>query len=695
MTPQAERLYELLPALYRIRDAERGEPLKAYLSVLAEQIAVLQENLDQLYDDQFIETCAEWVAPYIGGLIGYRTLHDVSDATRSARAEVANTIGYRRRKGTAAVLEQLARDVTGWPARAVEFFQLLGTTQYMNHVRPRNLCAVDMRAWEPLVRIGTGFDSLSHTIDVRHIATQGGRYNIPNIGLFLWRLHPYRLQDSPAVPLSGDAHRYRFSPLGQDIPLFTLPETEEEITHLANPINVPEPIRRRVLHESLDQYYGAILSLSVKTAAGPVDRSQVHVCDLSGDDAADWAHDPAAGIAIDPVLGRLAFPSGDAAPQDVRVSFHYGFSKDMGGGEYERSDSFDDQALPVEDVASPTSIQTALDNAASGGVVRISDNGRYTAALSITANSGAQVIFRARNGQRPNLVLPSELMIHIDPDATVILNGLLLSGAHLRVMATAGEGVRRLVLRHCTLVPGLSLNPDGSPQTPNAGSLLVEQSDLVLEIDHCIVGGLRTMPGVRVAIRDSIVDATIPEAIAYSAPDDVSPAGVLVIEDSTVIGKVHTQRMDLASNVIFFATLAPVDSWPSPVHSDQKQKGCVRFSFLPEGARVPRRYRCQPDLAIAAAFKEAGSSLTNAQEAAVSAMVRRRVVPAFTGSRYGQPAYMQLAVCTLDEIRAGADDESEMGAFHDLHAPQREINLRTRLDEYLRFGLEAGIFYET
>ena len=36
-----------------------------------------------------------------------------------------------------------------------------------------------------------------------------------------------------------------------------------------------------------------------------------------------------------------------------------------------------------------------------------------------------------------------------------------------------------------------------------------------------------------------------------------------------------------------------------------------------------------------------------------------------------------------------------MGAYHRLYAPQREANLRTRLDEYLRFGLEAGILYAT
>ena len=72
----------MLPALYRIRDAEQGSPLKALCGVIAEEIAVLRENLDQLYDDQFIETCAEWVAPYIGDLIGYRPLHGVTARDR-------------------------------------------------------------------------------------------------------------------------------------------------------------------------------------------------------------------------------------------------------------------------------------------------------------------------------------------------------------------------------------------------------------------------------------------------------------------------------------------------------------------------------------------------------------------------------------------------------------------------------------
>src|SRR6187399_770300 len=103
MSFDAEGMYELLPAIYRIRDADQGESLKAFLSVIADQVGVLEEDLAQLYDDQFIETCAPWVIPYIGDLIGYRSLHARVARVGGARAEVAHTLAFRRRKGTAAM----------------------------------------------------------------------------------------------------------------------------------------------------------------------------------------------------------------------------------------------------------------------------------------------------------------------------------------------------------------------------------------------------------------------------------------------------------------------------------------------------------------------------------------------------------------------------------------------------------------
>src|SRR3954464_1599230 len=128
MTMSAERLYALLPAYDRVRDQESGRALEALIGVLSRTVAALDEDLDQLYDDQFIETCSDWVVPYIGDLIGYRQLHGVAPKISSPRAEVADTIRLRRGKGTAATLETLARDVTGWDAHVVEMVQRLATT---------------------------------------------------------------------------------------------------------------------------------------------------------------------------------------------------------------------------------------------------------------------------------------------------------------------------------------------------------------------------------------------------------------------------------------------------------------------------------------------------------------------------------------------------------------------------------------
>ncbi|MEQ8161426.1 MAG: phage tail protein, partial [Smithellaceae bacterium] len=136
MTITPDQLYELLPAIYRVRDAERGEPLKALLSVMAAQINIVEEDIDQLYENWFIETCEEWLVPYIGDLLGVRPLQGANDEAFSQRAYVANTLSYRRRKGTLAVLEELVRDVTAWPAKAVEFFELLAATQHLQHLRP-------------------------------------------------------------------------------------------------------------------------------------------------------------------------------------------------------------------------------------------------------------------------------------------------------------------------------------------------------------------------------------------------------------------------------------------------------------------------------------------------------------------------------------------------------------------------------
>src|SRR5580704_2796720 len=189
-TTPGQKLFNLLPALYRVKDAQIAAsqklttgPLQSLLALLEEQLAVVAEDMDQLYDDQFIETCAPWVIPYIGDLIGYQSVNGVAAAVASPRAEVANTISLRRRKGTVLVLEQLARDVTGWGAHAVEFFKILAAAQYTKQIRPHNHYAPDLRHWQTREYMDTAFNATAHRVDVHRIAVERGRYNIQNIGI--------------------------------------------------------------------------------------------------------------------------------------------------------------------------------------------------------------------------------------------------------------------------------------------------------------------------------------------------------------------------------------------------------------------------------------------------------------------------------------------------------------------------------
>lgn len=664
-----------------------GGPLASLLAVFAEQVAVLQEDLDQLYDDQFIETCADWVVPYIGELVGSRALHGIAGIA-SPRADVAHTTENRRHKGTVPVIEQVARDVTGWDASAVEFFQRLIVTQYMNHIRPRCAAAPDMRRWEPLERVGTAFDPIMRTIDVRRIASRRGRYNIKNIGVFLWRLNAYPLSGSPAARL--DARRWRFHPLGIDQPIYTHPATEDDITDLATPLNVPVPISRRVLATRIADYYTGTdnIARSLRLyddstgSMQPIDIAKIRICNLS-DSGATWAHLPPAGVyVIDPVLGRIAVPPGLPAAVQVRADFHYGFSADMGGGEYEREASFETAQTPSLLLRVPgdfTTIQAALNALSGAGVVEISDSGRYTETLSINASADKRIELRAANNHRPTLILGGPMTLAGGARAEIRLNGLLISGAGLQVQASGGNALRKLLIAHCTLVPGLSLSADSAPVSPTQPSLTVGALDLAVTIDHTITGSLRIDPVAQVSARDSIIDATATTGVAYAAPDGGAPAvpslagAPLSLDACTVIGKVRALSLLLVSNSILIADTVTGDKWTAPVIAERRQEGCIRFSYVPLSARVPRRYQCLPE----------------------SAPKPELATPRFTSLRYGFAAYCQLARSSGERLLTGAEDEAEPGAFHSLYQPQRETNLRIRLEEYVRVGLQSGIFYES
>jgi hypothetical protein len=730
--PRLDRLYDLLPAIYRMRDAGRGWPLRALLRVIAEQVNVLEDDIERLYDNWFIETADDWVVPYLGDLIGYTPvaeaglLGDVQ--TERGRAlnrvlvpqrELCNTLRYRRRKGTLALLELLAGDVAGWPARAVEFFKLLGWNQNLNHPHLNRARVVDVRRVDDLALLGTPFDPVARSVDVRRINSRHttGRHNIPSIGLFVWRLPVFSVTHAPAYCVeTAGPHCLTFSVLGQDAPLYLQPTPESTPEQIAQEMNVPAPIRRHALLKSKELFYGVEKSFAIWAegwggypAHQPLPAHAVVAADLT-----DWSYQPREKhVAVDPVLGRIAFPTGHLPRKGVRVTYHYAFSAPMGGGEYQRPIF---HPAPVEGVEATLyrvgekeayhrlgdALRAWRRQKPQHAVIELAESGVFVEPVGIALPDGQSLQLRAANGTRPVLRLldwqtdsPDALSVTMGRGSRLVLDGLVVTGRAVHI--TGPERAQpadprapicgsEIVIRHCTLVPGWGLGHDCEPKRPAEPSLELYHIRARLRIEHSILGSIqihedevRTDP-IPVCISDSILDATAPRKEAIGAPGwDVAHA-LLTIRRCTVFGIVDVHAVELAENCVFHDC----------VNVARRQIGCMRFCYVPRGCRTPRRYRCQPETAMQTAMEKLTDPAARAQAAELA---RQRVQPQLNSTRYGEPAYGQLALDCPDEIRRGADDESEMGAFHELYQPQREANLRARLDEYTAAGMNAGVLF--
>ncbi|XHX79863.1 MAG: WD40/YVTN/BNR-like repeat-containing protein [Stenomitos frigidus ULC029] len=376
--PIPERLYNLLPGIYQSYDALQGEPLRALLALLEQELALLEADTDRLYDNWFIETCEDWVVPYIGDLLDAQRLYSRSPRRgQERRAFVANTLAYRRHKGTATVLEQLALNISGWHGRAVEYLPLLARTPGLITEAEMSPATVDLRRSSQLATLGSPFETgSSFTVDVRSGQNQGS-YHPTDIGLFLWRLQSYPLTRVTARSIdlgSGKwrGHCYSFSPLGDDrLPLFNQPQTKALVTAPTAAIHVPDRLSGATLAQEIQWqrqqrargivvepqgYFGRnpVLQIILDGQTDALLPEQLLITNLDGWESPHWqlpqpideSELPTVRyeVAVDPELGRLAILH-RPLPRRVEVSFAYGFSDDMGGGPYSRP--------PVPTVAQP------------------------------------------------------------------------------------------------------------------------------------------------------------------------------------------------------------------------------------------------------------------------------------------------------------------------------------------------------
>lgn len=670
----AERLWAMLPEVYRAEDSLTFDdvgPLREMVDRIGAQAAILRRSIDRLWDDQSIESCDDYLIPYIGDLLATNIVAGLG--ARGQRKDVAKTIYYRRRKGTVGVLEEIAVDITGWEARVVEMFRRLGRTRH-NFDPPvggdsavllqaeqltgkwtRSLAGgtADLRNAYGASRSQTAFDEFSHTADLRRGRGLTGWHSIPRLGVFLYRLYAFPLGPVTPVADAKCKNKFTFDPTGRLRPLFSADSRPAGDNWVSlDEWQIPGPLPGSLLADKpgdaparnhpgpppyLDKIYG----------------TQPHSFGIYEKHGTFTDLVAPGGLSFEPEDGLFYYPKG-STPSPL-ATYHYGFASEIGAGPFDRRR----RGTLTETLMGETTAANGgtLPAAPLTGTLTIADSLTYAVATANKDVLGVEkLLIRSSNTQRPLVRQPSGFQWRFagaNDTATLVLEGVFVSGGEV-VIDRKFDTVR---LTCCTLDPG-SLAPDGTMEIAIDGVTLapcvltITGSVRRLILDRCITGPIRVTGMVeQMEATDSIVQS-VDGSDAIHAPDTR-----IDLSRCTILGKVTADRMD-ASECILNGTVTVRNT----------QQGCVRFTAWAADSVLPNKYE---SVAIAP-----GLCLFNSR-------------------CFGSPAYGQLKPDVCSAISEGAQNGSEMGAFCYEQYAIKMRGLRIKFEEYMPLGLSPAFITVT
>ena len=732
-----DRLYNLLPAIYRQRDDPAGQPLRALLAVIENEFDGLEGDIAATYDNWFIETCDAWVIPYLADLVGIDDLDVLQQPLFGQRRMVANHIAYQRRKGLATILAHIGRDVSGWPAYVADLSKRVAHTQSMKDIQPDHGKTIDLRQGVQLALLGTAFDSATRTLDVRRVNADAQSRSLPGLAglnalaLYLWRLQSYPVRRSqagvqPRIRRGHKTHHFTFDPLGRDLALFIQPEAIEQLSEPLRPVHFPQPLTRELLAADLaevstasnpskispdyepgtSRYYGPQHEIAIWIDGVLVPAHEVLSGPLNARNTDDWGkliedlgkQGEEKKAVVDPETGRFMLT--ELVDRDaVTVSYTYGFSQDIGSGPYR-------QALPDAGDEAAREDALRIDIAKSSADVFFSNRQIATSSLESALEYWGDYCKESQeSGKKPQAV------IRFMDSATYHLRGPLrisLPGeSYLSIEAAPGERPTIIAEKGWVTAPGPSkgelvifdrrlrlqgLLVSGPVVLPNlSGGKLDFQirsctllDDLELGVDETVL--------IDFKISDSMVES-ICVGITRISPElehDFVPAagrkGTLIIEDSvarmgltTTIQAKYPYALDTTVNrsTIFGpASLASVSQ--------------IEDSLLVGGLVVDKVNGQQALLRYSYA-----SQFTPSDVPYEYCAVGSQYQPRFTSIHPTHPGYAQLRDDSPTQVRYGASNGAEMGVYNSLQVNRREANLKRMLPDYLPIGQNLGIFTVT
>lgn len=737
----AERIWELIPPVYRDEDGEDGV-LRSLVEVLAEQAAIVRRSNDRLWDDEFIDLCDSWAVSYLGDLVGTRMVSALD--LHGRRADVANTIYYRRRAGTLAVLEGLTADITGWEGTVVEGFRQLfrhphgldrapapagrftGTPAHglPDLRRPRGAQV----AWGP-------WEEFAHLPDMRrHHGGLDGRYGITKLTFHLYRLSSFAvLRATPRVlaPDGNGNRRFSFDPSGRTIPLFQ-EHSRPDFTHgwrRALEWELPAPMRCEVLDHA--EYVIAEADILAWVAAGLVTAAQADVLRLirsvrffseSGlRTRLSELFAPALGLAA---LRRIL---ADAISEDCGKATLLPAGDGQSGGEV--------WSLMVEQNEGaglkPVQRELIVAGNLTAGVVAPANNllvidaenglGYFTAGSPPAEFTGSYSYgFSGPIGSgsysRPGLETVPAASERRGGGALMAPAAAVDAAVAVMDSATYGPVANMTVQRSLLLQAGNQQRP--YVELTGDWTVTASQPDNELVIDGWWLGARAPRTVILAAAANAswskvrIARATFDPggkdadgvALGPVALSIESTVSELVI-DACVLGPVtvaqtgFVQQLTITDSIVH--TIDPVLR-PVALHQpdgDLDIRSCTVLGQLQAHQIEASELLCTGKITVENLQDGCVRFSAFPPDSQVPRAYRTAMVSdpqsLFTSLRFGDPGYVQLSDVAPRSITRGGEDGTEIGAFRSLLTPIKLDSLQAKVDEFLPFGLIPLFISET
>lgn len=656
-----DRLYELLPADLRRRDALGKLALKSLLRIVQSQYNLVENDILQSYDNLSVETCRADLLPYLGALLGFEfpktTLSvqvgaDSADTARDAtlfRQLIGNYVAFQRRRGGIGEARQTLRTFGHTSSYLLETIDRVERTPSTRRtirqtITPQELSPSVRRHLNPELE-DDPFDVPVLTPEARRVLSDTGvtpgQAHPDGLEVHLGRLdaHPllsvpsYCADDSDADPYRA---RFTFDSLGCNIPLLSAPLKNPGRGESGRYAQFVHQISATDLTRHILDYYGEGRSIFVRVGKQKITADQIWVGDLSlwkipSTAPEDWL------VVLDPERGRfvvnLESPHLDEKTESPTANTDYwtGRIGRVGGGGYPRqiSSASTDTIIYVDpnNPQNPNTVGTldeALDKFAKSQddstVIELVDNRTWIWDLNqVAISAGRRLIVRAASGvwpliwargTRPGQVDRIKFCFQINPNPQLnessadvpgylVLDGLRLAGRPLHI-----EQNLRVLIRDCTLYPGWTPECGTNPANPNAISLTLHGVRAGVVIDRSVVGRIRVLPQelgdpVPLVIRDSIVDARGCEHFMALAgvPHHDRRHGDCEKPPHAYVALVVRRSTIIGCVKVHQLVLAADSLLADSWDVARCQKGCLRYCYVPYRSKTPPRYRCQPDLA--------------------------------------------------------------------------------------------------